>query len=363
MQPAQRQRNVRQQRVPLLALGMMCLGMALWAGLARLGWSVPLPRSGWMLAHGPLMICGFLGTLIGLERGAALQRGWALVGPALSGTGALVLVAFPDPIVGSSLIALGSVGLVAACAELLRRQPTAFNAVIALGGMSWLVGNTLWWMGWPPYGATPWWMGFLVLTIAGERLELSRLLPRARWKHAGFFAALALLLGGMVLSLTWAEAGARMFGAGLLALGLWLGWFDIARRTVRKPGLGRFVAVSLLLGYGWLGLGGALLWWGGAPSAGSVHDAWVHGVLLGFVFSMIFGHAPIIFPALLRARMVFQTRFYAHLGLLHVSLALRVGGDLLGVTEWMQWGGLLNAGAIALFLFNTARAMRLHTRN
>jgi hypothetical protein len=80
--------------------------------------------------------------------------------------------------------------------------------------------------------------------------------------------------------------------------------------------------------------------------------------LLGFVFSMIFGHAPIIFPAVLSLRMEYQKRFYLHWALLEISVLLRVGADLAGAWTIRQWAGIFNAVAVLLFLFNTIRAMR-----
>ena len=71
---------------------------------------------------------------------------------------------------------------------------------------------------------------------------------------------------------------------------------------------------------------------------------------------MIFGHVPIIFPAVLGKPILFSPLFYSHLVLLHLSLLLRVGGDL---TVWLparQWGGLFNIIALLLFLANTGRA-------
>ena len=49
-----------------------------------------------------------------------------------------------------------------------------------------------------------------------------------------------------------------MMNLGFIALALWLARYDIARKTVRRPGITRFVAVNLLLGYGWLALGGLI---------------------------------------------------------------------------------------------------------
>lgn len=74
----------------------------------------------------------------------------------------------------------------------------------------------------------------------------------------------------------------------------------------------------------WLGIGGGLSLVFGAQVAGPRYDAVLHVVFVGFVISMIFGHAPIIFPAILGVPINFQPAFYIHLVLLHASLALRV---------------------------------------
>ena len=80
-------------RFPLMALGMLALLTGMWAGLLRLGWNWPTPRPTFGLAHGPLMISGFLGTLIGVERAVALGRSWAFAAPALTALGAGALIA------------------------------------------------------------------------------------------------------------------------------------------------------------------------------------------------------------------------------------------------------------------------------
>ena len=48
--------------------------------------------------------------------------------------------------------------------------------------------------------------------------------------------------------------------------------------------------------------------------------------MLGFVFSMVFGHVSSIFPAVPRAAVLYHWSFYLPLALLHLSLALRIGG-------------------------------------
>lgn len=72
--------NVRMKlnRFPLPFLFLAILGLlaALWAGLMRLGWSLPALTPSLAMLHGPLMISGFLGTLIALERAVAIKLKW-----------------------------------------------------------------------------------------------------------------------------------------------------------------------------------------------------------------------------------------------------------------------------------------------
>ena len=96
--------------------------------------------------------------------------------------------------------------------------------------------------------------------------------------------------------------------------------------------------------------------------AGPRYDAVLHTVFLGFVFSMIFGHAPIILPAVLTSIHEYRSIFYTHWALLHLSLIVRVIGDVAGWFAVRQWGGMFNVIALLLFLFNTGRAVRTKTK-
>ncbi|MCB0184615.1 MAG: hypothetical protein KDE31_10125, partial [Caldilineaceae bacterium] len=91
--PVQRTSAVRlPTRLPLLAGALLALLVGLWAGLLRVGWNWPLLLPTLPLSHGPLMINGFLGTLIGLERAVALGKRWAYLAPLSAATGTLLLV-------------------------------------------------------------------------------------------------------------------------------------------------------------------------------------------------------------------------------------------------------------------------------
>jgi hypothetical protein len=160
----------------LMLLALLALLAALWAGLVRIGWAFAPLGANWVANHAPLMISGFLGTLISLERAVALAAlgkvRWPYVAPLMAGLGGLAILAgLPDPL-GRGLIALGSLGLVAIFVVIFRRSPTGAHAAVGVGALLWLAGNGLWWLGQPIYHTVPWWVGFLVLTVAGERLEL-----------------------------------------------------------------------------------------------------------------------------------------------------------------------------------------------
>jgi hypothetical protein len=92
----------------------------------------------------------------------------------------------------------------------------------------------------------------------------------------------------------------------------------------------------------------------GGVTAGPRYDALLHSILLGFVFSMIFAHAPVILPAVTGLALPFRSTFYAHVVMLQLSLVLRVGSDLAGWADGRQWGGLLNVVALLVFMGNTA---------
>ena len=68
---------------------------------------------------------------------------------------------------------------------------------------------------------------------------------------------------------------------------------------------------------------------------------------------MIFGHAPIIFPAVLGLPVTFRPRFYLHLALLHAGLVVRVAADIGSWAPGRHWAGLVNVVTLLLFLINT----------
>jgi hypothetical protein len=337
-------------RLPLLILGMLSLLGGVLAGLARLDWTMPpvaASAAGW---HGALMISAFLGTVISLERAVALGQGWAYLAPAAAGIGGVALLA-GAPLLLTQVLAVAAASiLVAASVQVMQRLVAAFTVILALGAVCWLAGNAVWLAGGALHLAVPWWLAFLVLTIAGERLELNRFLPTPSIAKRLFLAVVGLILAGATASLRDEEAGLALFSAGLLALAVWLLRYDIAQRNMRRPGLTGFIAHCLLAGYAWLAFAGLLGILGGFVPGHPWRDATLHAVVLGFVFSMIFGHAPIIFPAVMRVKIPWHPLVYLPLVLLHTSLVWRVAGSFLDRVELTSQGGMANAIALLVFI-------------
>lgn len=349
--------NQKRLRIPLLVLAAASLMTALWAGLYRAGWSLPLYHDHHPLAHGPLFLCGFLGTVIGLEKASAIGKKWAYLAPFFAVVGAIRLILRPDPFLASVAFVLASAILILVFGTLLLRR-SDFSEVVMLGGaVAWLVGNLIWMTGRSIPTAASWWLAFPILTIVGERLELSRIVPKPARVVAVLIAALGIYLAGIV-SIVWnLDFALRIQGLGLVLIAAWLLRFDLARRTVRSPGVYRYTAMCLLLGFAWLAVGGGLAVIWGIDLQGLRYDALIHSVLLGFVFGMIFGHAPIIAPMLLGRRIAFDRLFYGPLILLQFSLALRIGSDLAGWLPGRGWGALLNVASVLLFLIITVRGV------
>jgi hypothetical protein len=347
-------RNPLRFRILLLLLGGMSLFVGLCSGLWRLGWVLPHGASFAQL-HGPLMISGLFGSLISLERAVALARPWAYLGPIATGLGSLMLLVGLPPVFGASAYLLASGVLAFASLLILRQQPALFTGALLFGALAWLAGNLLWLLG----GAVPdlvgWWLVFLILTIAGERLEMSRLLPRKSGSEALFVMVIGLLAVG-ARNGPMDDNGAVLFGFGLLAATIWLFRHDIARRTVQQKGQTRFFAICMLLGYAWLGLAGAalLLWPPGVTAFG--YDVALHAVLIGFVISMVFGHALIILPAVTQWRVVYTPWLYLPLALLHLSVLLRVVGGLAEGAGLRQGSGIVTVLAIVAFMLTMAAA-------
>lgn len=324
-------------RLLLLLLAAACLVTGVAGGLSRLGLPLAVPAAA--AFHGAIMTTGFLGTVISLERAVALGGRWAYGAPLAAGLGTILLIAGLHA-AGVILWLAAPVLLLATSLAIVRRQPEPHTVLLAVAAFAWAVGNAIY--ATPLGSAAPaWWFAFLVLTIAAERLEMTRLTRRHALALPSFLAAVVLLLAGAVVGLDGGPLGAVAYGVALCALAAWLAAFDIARHTVKGQGFARYAAVALLSGYAWLAVGGA------AWAAGGSRDLALHALGLGFVFSMILAHAPLIVPVVLKRRLAYTPLLYVPLAFLQVSLLVRF---LASESSMRAVGGLLNAAALVLFV-------------
>ncbi|MCU0398813.1 MAG: hypothetical protein MUC73_12015 [Cyclobacteriaceae bacterium] len=327
-----------------LFFAVLNLILGMLTGLGRLGISVPLPEI--YIHHGAIMVGGFLGSLIALEKVIPLKKKIFYIGPLLSGGSLLVFISgnFEVAVV---LLILASLSFVLVYTTYLQRQFNMYLILAAMGACCWLVGNILLlWKRFYPM-AFPWWMAFLLFTIVSERLELSRFLPTTKsQKNWLLFFIMLFTLGVLV---PFHGVGTVITGLSLVLISVWLLRFDVIRITLKKKELVRFTAIALTTGYIALMLDGLFIL--ALSDSVNSYDIIVHTFFLGFVFSMIFAHGPIILPGVLGLTVrPYHPLFYLPLILLLSSLLMRIGADALILPfEFRALSGWISMGSIILY--------------
>jgi hypothetical protein len=143
--------------------------------------------------------------------------------------------------------------------------------------------------------------------------------------------------------------GKYVSGLGLVLTGLWLLRHDVIAIGLKKKGLTRFSASALWVGCVTLVLAGVLLI--SLPDLPYAYDATIHTFFLGFAFSMIFAHGPIILPGLLGLNLrPYHPLLYGPFIGLVLSLLLRLLSDLSVLpTACRLWSGWISALSILAY--------------
>jgi hypothetical protein len=340
-------------RLPFLILAIFSLIVGLWTGLSRIGWDTfILPATA---HHGAVMVGGFLGSLISLEKVIPLKKKWLLVLPGAQVSAALLFL-FGEPMIAIPLLITGSIGLVAVFGFYLKRERTLIYVLMLIGALCLSVGNVLLFTeNFYPL-AFPWWVGFILFIITAERLELMKFLPVSKAAKRLVVAFLIIFVLG--ISVSFHSYGNIASGTALVAISLWLLKNDAIAIGLRKKSLTRFVSISLLLGYTALLVAG--IFFISFSDHWLAYDALVHTFFIGFAFSMIFAHGPIILPGVLGISFKpYHKSLYLWLILLHTSWLIRVFADAYSETLWRKYSGLLSAitilGYFATIAFLTVR--------
>lgn len=341
-------RGPRGRRLPFLATAVAVLLLGGAAGLSRVGVPMPLVDARLLTIHGPLLVLGFLGTLIALERAVSLRRRWALLSPGLCGAGALCVMTSLPISVGAGLITAGMLGLVAVFVAIARRQWNLAVALLTASSGAGAVAAFLWAAATATEILVAWLAVFIVLAILGERWEFARLRAPGR-QVLPFVVLIDLVVIGAALTPV-AGLGARLLGAALLGTVLWLLPRDIARRTLRVAGTPRFSAAGVYFAYASLTLAAATMLVSGSLTLGPGSDIVIHGIFVGFAMSMVMAHAPIILPAILGTAVRFSRAVWFPLLILQASLALRYLARPADSHALLVAGGIGNAVGILSFL-------------
>jgi hypothetical protein len=329
----------------LTAIASLVVGM--YAGLMRMGISLPGPV-GLSAFHGQLMLFGFLGVLISLERFVAIRNLPSGLAVFCLASGMWLTLAGFDTAATAAIVA-GTFFFMATLVHLSLNHPELHHWIMSAGAFGFFGAASLWANGYLIRFIVPWWVSYLLWTIAAERLELSRF-KNISWRAKSWkLVNVVLSFIGLGLAFYSDDIGMRVFGLSIGLTAIWLWVHDISKQTASNPGLSGFMGRVLRGGYIWLFLSGLGLITHGFPVSAFAYDAIWHAFFLGFVFSMIFAHAPVILPALTGIKVSYHSAFYLAPVILYLGLIMRLAGDFFVISELRSWGGGINVLAIVCF--------------
>jgi hypothetical protein len=357
---------IKKERLPIVFFAIFCLLSGLWSGLSRMGWGMVITPA--TAHHGAIMVGGFLGTLIALEKIIPLKKKTLYLIPLLNA--ASVAFFFTNqPRVSVCMLVVSSMALALVFVYYFRSQRTSIYILMISGAICWLTGNLLLLTKFFYPLAFPWWMGFALFIIAAERLELMKFLPVSAYDKKIFMFFLMAFVSGILFSFH--GAGNWISGLALIAISIWLLRNDIIGLALRNPtkkginlrkqSMQKFAGITLLCGYTALLLTGVFFF--SLPDQWLTYDAIVHSFFLGFVFSMIFAHGPMILPGIMGITAApFHNILYLWLCLLQLSWLIRIFSDVVMALEVRKFSGLLSVVAIlgyfATMAFLTTKSRR-----
>jgi hypothetical protein len=346
-------------RLPFIFFVFLNLLVGMTAGLMRLGWNFDVGPIA--VHHGAIMVGSFLGTLILLEKVIAQKNRILLALPAINALG-IVMVVPGLYSIGLGLLLAGALGLLMVFALYFKKQPNDLSLMLMTAGACCQIVGHIMLISKQFYPmAFPWWMGFILLVIVGERVELSKFLPVTKQNKRVLLGLLAFFVIGLMLPFH--GVGKYISGVALAGVGLWLLRYDIISIGLKKEGLTRFSASALMTGCIALVLVGVFLV--ALPDLVYAYDAIVHTFFLGFAFSMIFAHGPMILPGVLGLRVTpYHAILYIPLATLLISLVLRVLSDVMLFSPGMRlWSGWLSAFSILGYFIILAGITMTKVRN
>ncbi|HEY0656212.1 MAG TPA: hypothetical protein VGD65_23925 [Chryseosolibacter sp.] len=339
---------MRIERLPFVFLAMLSLIVGLLAGLHRIGWQMQL--SSVSPNHGAIMVGGFLGTLIILEKIIPLKRHILYAVPIISGA-SVVLFFIGQPVYSIASLVVASAGLSIIFFIYWIREKSSIYFLMLAGAICWFTGNLLLLIhNFYPI-SLPWWMAFVLLVITAERMELMKFLPVSNYQKLIFMGMLLAFVTGCLISFH--GVGNYVASFSLVGISIWLMRNDVVGLNLKKKDLPRYVGVALLSGYFALLLSGIFLPLLTEQPLG--YDILVHSFFIGFVFSMIFAHGPIILPGVLGLSVKpYHSVFFIWLALLHASWIIRAISNITLDMQLRKYSGLMSGMAIIGYFLSLA---------
>ena len=218
--------------MPFVMIGLIT---GVFTGLTRMGWSIPMGAAGG--EHGAIMVGSFLGTLILLERVVVLKKRWLYLFPVISGS-SILLFLYGRPETAFLALSIGAAGLVLVYLMLLRLYPEYYFYIMLTGALTWLAGNVMVLHTGSYPRASTWWILFVLLTVTGERLELSKFLPDRPLKSPCFSVWSSLFWPAPFLRHTERAVGFRVW-----ASSHWQPGFSGTTSRVNRSGRKVFTAI------------------------------------------------------------------------------------------------------------------------
>ena len=359
----------RSRMVLLIGAGLAAL-LGLVAALIRADLIHPSGRVPLADLHGGLMVYGFLGAAIGLERAVAYRSGgpgkpsWGFFAPALGLLGSLLcllslMVSSPAAapawvrveFFGGIPWTLSMLVLTAMYLAIWRRQPSAEVLIQVLGSLVGLIGAAAWVAGLDASVLAPTWLFFLILTIVGERVELARAVFSDVRLESGILGLSLLAVLMLPVQAMAPSVGYPLLGLSLGLLLLVMASHDVAKGTFRHGGLPGFMGTCMLSAYAW-GLLAALIWMA-APLDSSTYwgDMALHALAVGFIMTMVIAHVCMIVPSVIRRPLPFHPLLWGAWALMQVGLLIRLLGAIRLYTPLWKAGNLLNVlGILSMML-------------
>jgi hypothetical protein len=343
---------IMNKAILVLPVVIAALLLAIWSGWIRIGFSLPV--TGFAAQHGSMMVNCFLASLIYLERAVTFKNKTILLLPFISAV-AVISIAAGYVTAAMYMHVLSGAGFVAMCAYFIYKYKELHYFVFFVGAFCLLLGNMVLLKTTLYASSVVWWMLFLLFTIVAERLELSRFLPSGKTRQRSLVVILAFVF--ISAFIPFHSGGNWMLSISIALTALWLLKFDMAFKSIRNKGQHRYSGLLLITGYAWLFITALTILV--QPHFAFGYDAFLHSFFLGFVFAMIFSHAPIILPAIAKLPIkIYRPVLYVWFVLLQLSLIVRIIADLFGDITCRKYAGLTNGITIIIFFINVAVIVR-----